>query len=211
MPLILFSYFGSLTFAIWTFPGPFDWRTRSMSKLLYPANNPRFHSIGSAGVAFSGMLTIPFAGYIGKRMRVFFPIAAEIGALAFEAGAMSLILAALIVLQPLFHEIFARGAGICFGLGMLAFYVCALRGRSASANVRSVPLRIFLAWSLIVPPALLIIMLRLLASAHFHSSNPIYRSIESRSFWHLGFWEWIGSAAIFIFLFCAALFLPEDG
>ena len=30
IPLILASYFRSLTLAIWMFPGPFDWRTRSM-------------------------------------------------------------------------------------------------------------------------------------------------------------------------------------
>jgi hypothetical protein len=28
IPLIMASYFGSLAFAIWTFPGSFDWRTR---------------------------------------------------------------------------------------------------------------------------------------------------------------------------------------
>ncbi|MGA7763964.1 MAG: hypothetical protein WCA59_19640 [Candidatus Binataceae bacterium] len=30
IPLILASYFRSLTLAIWMFPGPFDRRTRSM-------------------------------------------------------------------------------------------------------------------------------------------------------------------------------------
>ena len=34
-PLVLLSYFGSLTLAIRMFPGSFDWRTKSMSKLLY--------------------------------------------------------------------------------------------------------------------------------------------------------------------------------
>src|ERR1700741_1140445 len=49
IPLILVAYFGILTLAIWMFPAPFDWRTRSMSKLLYPRNNPQFHAIGSVG------------------------------------------------------------------------------------------------------------------------------------------------------------------
>src|SRR5208282_3602520 len=77
--LILASYFGSLAFAIRMFPGPFDWRTRSMSKLLYPSNNPQFHAIGSVGVAVAGLLTIPFAGCIGRRLRVISPLPAEIG------------------------------------------------------------------------------------------------------------------------------------
>ena len=138
------------------------------------------------------------------------PLAAEIGALAFVVGAISLILSALIVLQPFLHEMFARGAGICVGLGMLAFYLCALAGLSAPPDARNGRLRIFLAWSLIVPPALSILLLRLLAAAHFRWSNPLYRAIENRSFWHLGLWEWIGSAAVFLFLLAGALFLPDD-
>jgi hypothetical protein len=209
IPLIWASYFGSLTFAIWMFPGPFDWRTRSMSKLLYPDKNPQFHAIGSVGVAVAGLLAIPFAGWIGKRLRVVAPLPAAIGALAFGAGAISLMLGALIVLQPFLHEMFARGAGIGFGLGMLAFYWCALRGLSVAPGEGHGRLRIFLAWSLIVPPALLVLVLRSLAAAHFQWTNPVYRAIENRSLWHLGFWEWIGSAAVFLFLLAAARFLPE--
>jgi hypothetical protein len=189
IPLILLTYFGSLTVAIWMFPGPFDWRTRSMSKLLYPANNPQFHAIPSVGLAIAGLLTIPFAGYMRRRLRIISPLGAEIDALAFRAGAISLILGALIVLQPFLHEMFARGAGICFGLGMLTFYLCAIRGLSEPPDERHARLRIVLAWSLIVPPALLILVLRLLAAAHFRWSTPFYGAIENRSFWHLGFWE----------------------
>jgi hypothetical protein len=47
----------------------------------------------------------------------------EIGAFAFGAGAISLILGALILVQPLLYEMFARGPGICLRLGMLAFYL----------------------------------------------------------------------------------------
>jgi hypothetical protein len=97
MPLIVVSYFGSLILAIWLFPGPFDWRTKSMSKLLYPENNPHFHAIGSVGMAVAGLLMIPFAGYIGRRLRVIARLAAEFGALAFGVGALSLILGAVIV------------------------------------------------------------------------------------------------------------------
>jgi hypothetical protein len=122
IPLIPVTYFASLAFAIWMFRGPFDWRTRSMSKASLYEEQPAFHPIGSVGVAVAGLLTILFAGYIGRRMRVISPIPAAIGTLAFGAGAISLVLAALIVLQPFLHEMFARGAGIFLGLGMLAFY-----------------------------------------------------------------------------------------
>jgi hypothetical protein len=211
IPLIVASYFGSLMLAIRLFPGPFDWRTRSMSKLLYPENNPRFHAIGSVGIAIAGLLMIPFAGYIGRRLRVVARLATGIGALVFGAGAISLIFGAVIVVQP-YHEVFARTAGSCLGLGLLAFYWCASRGLSVPSSEDGQPARrIFLAWSLIVPPALLVIALRLLAGGHFQWSNPIYRLLENRSLWRLGFWEWIISGAVFSFLYGATLFLPEDG
>src|ERR1700756_1018699 len=94
IPLILASYFGSLTFAIWLFPGPFDWRTKSMSKLLYPRNNPQFHAVGSVGLTIAGLLMIPFAGYIARRLRLVAPVLAQVGAYAFAAGAAGLILGA---------------------------------------------------------------------------------------------------------------------
>jgi hypothetical protein len=155
------------------------------------------------------VLMLPFAGYIGRRLRDICPVAAEFGALTFGAGAISLILGALVVLQP-YHEVFARSAGICVGVSILVFYLCAIKGLSTPSKERNARRRIFLAWSLIVLPALLIVLLRLLTGVHFRWSNTVYRALENRSLWHLGFWEWIISAAVFLFMFVAALILPEN-
>ncbi len=38
---------------------------------------------------------------------------------------------------------------------------------------------------------------------------PIRNILRHSVFWHLGFWEWLGSAAIFVFL-CAAVFLTPS-
>jgi hypothetical protein len=210
IPLIVAAYFGSLILAIRLFPGPFDWRTRSMSKLLYAENNPRFHAIGSVGIAIAGLLMVPFAGFIGRRLRVISARAAGTGALVFGAGAVSLIFGALIVWQP-YHEVFARSAGICLGVGLLAFYWCALRARSLPPDDRQAWLPIFHAWSPIVLPTILVVMLRLIAGAHFQWSSPIYRALQNRSLWHLGFWEWMISIAVILFLYLATVFLPADG
>jgi hypothetical protein len=209
IPLILASYFGSLTLAIWLYPGPFDWRTKAISKLLYPRNNPHYHAIGTVGVAIAGAAMIPFAGYIGSRLRIISRTLATIGAVIFSAGAFSLILGAVIVLQP-YHDFFARDAGICLGLGMAVFYMCAWRGLSSRPNGSGRWRRVVRAWSFTVPPAILILVLRLLAAAHFQWPNPIYRGMQNRSLWHLGFWEWIGSIAAFLFLHSAAVCLPTD-
>ena len=37
-----------------------------------------------------------------------------------------------------------------------------------------------------MPPALLVVVLRLLTAAHFQWSDPVYQAIENQSLWHLG-------------------------
>jgi len=37
-------------------------------------------------------------------------------------------------------------------------------------------------------------------------ATPIHTALRHSVFWHLGFWEWTGAVAVFLFL-CAAVFL----
>jgi hypothetical protein len=39
---------------------------------------------------------------------------------------------------------------------------------------------------------------------------PPYQLLRHSPFWHLAFWEWIGSATVFLFLTSAALLLPKE-
>jgi len=54
-----------------------------------------------------------------------------------------------------------------------------------------------------------IALLRIASRANLSWSNPIKQRLEDRTRWQLGFWERLGSAAVFLFLLSAALFLPE--
>ena len=83
VPLILASHFGILVVAVWLYPKSYDWRYTSISQLLYPRNNPEFHAIASVSVALSGVLMLPFAGYIRRRLRGAAPTAATAGAALF--------------------------------------------------------------------------------------------------------------------------------
>jgi hypothetical protein len=99
VPLIFLSYFGTLAFAIFRFPEAYDWRNSVISHLISPRNNPEFHSVPSFGMAITGLLMIPFAGYINRRLRVASQLGANIGTFAFGSGVIWLILAGLIVSQ----------------------------------------------------------------------------------------------------------------
>src|ERR1700722_16041888 len=97
VPLIFLSYFGTLAFAILRFPKGYDWRNTVISHLISPRNNPEFHSVASFGMAMTGLLMIPFAGYINRRLRSASRLGANIGSFAFGTGVLLLILAAFVV------------------------------------------------------------------------------------------------------------------
>jgi len=95
IPLIFLSYFGSLASAIFLSAIAYDWRYSVISHLISPRNNPKFHAVASFGIAITGLLIIPFAGYINRRMRVASSLGANIGTVAFASGAIWLILAGI--------------------------------------------------------------------------------------------------------------------
>ncbi len=218
IPAIFVIYLGSLAAVIRFCPGTYDWRYKSISWLLYPRNDPGFHFIASLAIAATGLLMVPFASYIRMRLRGASMILTNLGALMFGLGALLLILAGLIVSHPYagnprfprLHEILARSAALALGIGMLMLWLSAIKTWVASPATDALCLqRLLIAWSLLVIPAILVMTLRLLAYAARGWSSGVLRIIASRNLWHLGFWEWVGSGAVFLFLLSSALFLPD--
>jgi Protein of unknown function (DUF998) len=218
LPLIAVSYFGTLTVAAWRSQQAYDWRRQAISKLLYPGYDPQFHYVASLGVAVAGLLMLPLAVYIARQMRRVCGGAADAGASALGLGAVGLMLAGLIVSHPahgrsafpMLHEILARAAAFALGAGMLALWGCAARVYLARPDATREWRPLLVSWSLVTLPALTIALLKAAATAQLHWSNPIYQRLESRTLWPLGFWEWLGSAAVFLFLLSAVLYLPEQ-
>jgi ABC-type xylose transport system permease subunit len=197
------SYFGTLVLAVLFFPGAYNWCDASISTLLYPRNNPEFHFLASIGIAVAGLLMIPFAGYINRRLRIASPVVANAGTIAFAGGVICLILAGLIVSHPLhgrssvprLHSILARTAALGIGMGMVMFDACAVKGHFNRATGKKLYRRsLIVLWSLAILPVILAVVFGPVLQTHF---------------WHLGFWEWIGSASAFLFLVCSVWLLPE--
>jgi hypothetical protein len=223
MPVIFFSYFGTLSFAVSRFPEAYDWRDTVISHLISPRNNPEFHALPSFGMAITGLLMIPFAGYINRRLRVACRLGANIGSFLFGSGAIWLILAGLIVSQkhhevsilPRLHEICARTAAVGVGTGLLAFCFCATKEYfTPSIEKNRFERRLLISWILLILVPILGVVfsecLLLTLRAHLLWSYRTDLVLKGTLFWHLAFWEWIGSAAVFLFLLSSALFLPEQ-
>jgi len=222
IPLIFLSYFGTLASAIFFSPIAYDWRYSVISHLISPRNNPEFHTVPSLGIAITGLLIIPFAGYINRRLRVVSRLGADIGTVASANGAILLTLAGLIVSHghdgtsslPRLHEMCARTAAFGIGTGLVAFCLCALKGYFIPAKGKKLyHRRLLISWSLLALCPIFGVTftgcLSEIMRAHLLWSYHIDQ-LKNSLFWHLAFWEWIGSAAVFLFLLSSALFLPEE-
>ena len=97
---------------------------------------------------------------------------------------------------------------------MVVFCLCALKGYFAPATGKKFyQRRLLISWILLTLGPILGLafnegLLRLM-QAHPVWSYPI-EQWKNSLFWHLAFWEWIGSASVFLFLLSSALFLPEQ-
>ena len=214
--LILLSFFGTLALSAAIFPQHYDWRYRVMSNLLSPRDNPHYYWLASIGVAISGLCLLPFAYYLQGILRAVSFLGAYITCGGFLVGGTGLICASLVVPQhvhallgmPRPHELLARTAAGFMAMGMLAGCWCVWKGRG----------RIF-SWGLIWIWILLTVLplsglicselLLLLSQAHFAWATAVRRMFRGTVFWHLGFWEWSGAVAVYLFL-CAGVFLFDD-
>jgi hypothetical protein len=214
LALIFFSFFGTLIASAWMFPQNYDWRYRVISNLLSPRDNPSHYLIAASGLALTGLLMLPFAGYLQRRLGVITPRAANISAGTFTAGIIALICACFVVPQHThdvlgvrrLHELLGRSAAGFLAMGMLCSCWCAWKGRGQNLFAA----QLFWIWSLVTLLPLVGIFfsesLLLLMRLEPSWATPIHSALRHSMFWHLGFWEWTGAVAVFLFL-CAAVFL----
>jgi hypothetical protein len=212
LALIFVSFFGTLTVSAWIFPQNYDWRYRVISNLLSPRDNPNHYWLAASGLVLTGLLMLPFAGHLHRHLELIAPRAARISAGTFAAGIVALICACFVVPQHThdvlgvrrLHELLGRSAAGFLAIGMLCGCWCAWKGRSLFAP------RLFWVWSSVTLLPLLGIFLSesllLLTRLKLSWAIPIRSALRHSVFWHLGFWEWSGAVAVFVFL-CAAVFL----
>jgi hypothetical protein len=204
LPAASVSYFGSLALAIGLRPGLHDWRSTTISKLaLYPEGNPACHWIASAGIALAGALIIPFAGYIGRRLRLAAPTGSRIGEALFRFGAAGAVLVGVVAyhadaLLPRLHTLIARGSAFALCASMIVFWACALKGRlGPDAARQGCPPALFACWSVLVLSFVLGVALSAVETG--------------RQFGRLaGLFEWGASAIFLLFLLSSALLLPQE-
>jgi hypothetical protein len=217
LALIFLSFFGTLGLSAWTFPQNYDWRYRVISNLLSPRDNPGHYWLPACGIILTGLLMLPFTGYLRRNLEIVSPRVARVSAGALIAGIIALICASLVVPQHVhdvlgvrhLHEFIARTAAGFMAIGMLSACWCAWKGSRKDLHYG----RLFWTWSLLtlVPLAGIFLSESLLILTRLKPAwaTPIRSVLQHSVFWHLGFWEWSGAAAIFVFLCVAVLLTPS--
>jgi hypothetical membrane protein len=211
--LILVSFFGVLAISASMFPHGYDWRYRVISNLLSPRDNPQHYRIAAIGLAVTGLLMIPFAIHLNRSLRVASMLAARIASGALLLGIGALIADCFVVPQHLhatlgirrFHEFLARSSAGLIALSMLVSCWCAWKARNRP---------LFWIWVsvTVLPLGGVICSEALLLASRFvpRLSHPIRHAFRHSFFWHLGFWEWTGAVAVFVFLCASTFLLPGE-
>jgi len=214
LALIFLSFFGTLCASALMFPKNYDWRYCVISNLLSPRDNPGHYWLPAWGIALAGLFMLPFAGYLQRRLESASPRVARASYTAFVAGIVALVCTCLVVPQHThsvfgawrLHEFLARSSAAFLATGMLCGCWCAWKGCGQSVFAA----RLFWSWSLLTLLPLVGVFLRecllLLTRLKPSWSIPIRTALRHSVLWHLGFWEWSGAVAVFLFL-CAAVVL----
>src|SRR5437016_8498681 len=97
--LIFLAFFGTLGLSARMFPQHYDWRYRVISNLLSPRDNPGHYRFAAIGVALTGLLMLPFAGYLQRQFKAIAPRMAGVSAGILTAGITALICACFVFPQ----------------------------------------------------------------------------------------------------------------
>lgn len=214
--LIFLSFFGTLCASALMFPQSYDWRYRVISNLLSPRDNPGHYWLAGCGTALSGLFMLPFAGYLHRHLQTASPRVASVSYGAFIAGIVALVCTCLVVPQHThgvfgvrrMHEFLARSSAAFLAVGMLCGCWCAWKGCRQSVFAAG----LFWTWSCVTLLPLVGVLfsegLLLLTRLKLSWATPIRNSLRHSVLWHLGFWEWTGAVAVFVFLCAAVLLTP---
>lgn len=217
LPLSFISLLGTLAIAASHFPGGYDWQRRVISHLISPRYNPDGFLIASIGMVVSALLALPFAGYVGKRLCAVAPRLGHWSGVGLGLGIFLVVTVTLpfnVDSMPegvrWVHEALARTAAVGIFGGMVGCCVCGLRywlgGR------RSLSRLMVAGWvSLTLLPLVCGVLAGILK---FGRKAKIPWAMETREqlkqtmIWQLAFWEWVGVAALILFMVIAVALLP---
>ncbi len=214
LAVLFASSFGTQWVASLHYPGGYDWRTRTMSDLYSPLDNPGWCWLASAGVVVSGVCMLALVTWMegelagGERT-----LSRRVRRPAFLVGIVSMMLASVVPEAPYAfmggrhargileaHRFLAQTSALWLWVGM----VCACRSATlgnGGAGARGKRLRALrIAWR-VTASAVIVGLAGNRLLAHLARSRGSVLLCP-------GFTEWLGFAAVFLF-FAGSLLFPD--
>jgi len=215
LPLSFATFLGTLLLGILWFPVPFLWQKHVLSDVISPRDNPEAYWLPSIGIVVSVLLTLPFAGYVERRLVAIDRLAARWTSVSFALGL--LLLAGAAVPLAGFGRLHARLAGAAagaFAVGMLCCSAHAIKDRFRGlGGHRLLCGRLSFCWVCLplMPIVCGIFAGIMLLGRKADQGWALHAAdvLRSTMYWQLAFWEWVGLAALLLFLVLSVLWLPE--
>jgi hypothetical protein len=214
------SYFGSLWVGSLHFPHAYDWRRNVISNLLSPRDNPQWYWLPSVGVAVAGLCMLQLGVWIERQLGdADAKLARRVRRPAFLVGIACLILSAIVVPQHIHpvlgtrhaHEMLARTSAAGLGVGMLC--ACGTGAQAGDEGRRRRLRAVRTIWRAVtVPPIVGAVASGLIVGlARWHGLGAGAADFfRGTVFWHLAFWEWVGSVAVFLFFASPVMLLGDS-
>src|ERR1051325_3346717 len=219
LPMACVLFFGALSVAALSFPGGYDWRIHTISKLTSADRNPAGFRLAAVGIAAAMFLIFPFARYVSQNLQSIAPRAARLAGLAFGLGFCVTIFTMLtelaqLPIHPKLHNGLAHTSGALFIAGMICCCFCALKDRlQYSTTKATLPLPLTCYWtSLTVAPIVGLAFVGALVLIGKHTGwtavEQLRQSFRNTNAWRLAFWEWLGVCGAFAFMLGTIWLLP---
>jgi hypothetical protein len=217
LPLSFASLLSTLVIAAHHFPEDYDWRRQVISHLISPRYNPEGFLISSVGMAVSALLALPFAGYVGRRLRDVAPVLSQWSGMALGIGIFLVVTVTLpfnVDSMPesvrWVHEALARTAAAGIFGGMICCCVCGLKDRMGGR--RALNRWMVASWvSLTMLPVVCGVLagiLKFARKAKIEWAMEIRQELKQTMIWQLAFWEWVGVTAFILFMLISVTMLP---
>src|SRR5271157_697199 len=221
MPVLLAFFFGGMLISDLLYPAPYDWRFMTISSLITPGSEPGGNPLGryylSAGMIASGVLMVPFAGYLFRKLKVIWRKAARAGAGFMALGCIGIALVGAVPdtaeLDPI-HQGNAAITAVGFIFSFLSFWLIMRKDRQLQHggkrqfDRRAMIAAFTLMWVAILG-MLLSQLIRLILQGNLEITDYFYLT-GLPVILSLPLWEWVFFLSIIAYIALLALMVPAN-
>jgi hypothetical membrane protein len=222
VPVVLAFFFGGMLISDLLYPGPYDWRYMTISSLFTPGSESDGNPLGSyylaIGLIVTGVMMVPFAMYLFRKLKVIWRKVALVGAAFMVLGCVGLVLLGSVPDTAALDPIHQGNAGITavgFIFSFIAFWLIMRNDRQLQHGGK----RQFDRWAMVAAYSVMwVAAVGMLLSQFIRFEITDSLAITDLSFIQTGLsvflslplWEWVFFLSIIAYIVLLALMVPAN-